>query len=62
MKIYVFVKTPVDKDSYNEYLQKYLDICDELKHSLMMPKTRRELKTAKEAMSVILDMYEFDYR
>ena len=47
---------------YTQDLQKYLEVVDELKHSLMSPRRRRQLENCKEALEIVLDMYVIDLR
>jgi len=39
-------------------LEQYLKIVSELNNSLMMPDRRRVLETCKEALDIVLDLYE----
>ena len=48
--------------SYAADLTKYLEIMDELQHSLMMPQRRRTLETCAEALTVVLELYDIDYK
>ena len=43
---------------YAADLEQYLAIVSELNNSLMMPARRRVLETCKEAMEIVLDLYE----
>ena len=47
---------------YRQDLQKYLEIMDELHHSLMSPRRRRQLENCKDALEIVLDMYVVDLR
>ena len=43
---------------YAADLTKYLEIMSELNNSLMMPARRATLETCKEALEIVLEMYE----
>ena len=49
---------PAAAPSYAADLTKYLEIMDELQHSLMHPNRRAMLETCAEAMQIVLAMYE----
>ena len=43
---------------YLQDLETYFKIADELDHSLMMPARRAVLETCREALEIVLDLYE----
>ncbi len=45
---------------YAADLTTLLKIVDELNNSLMMPARHRTLETCKEAMGIVLDLYEMN--
>ena len=55
-------KQEMMSEYYRQDLQKYLEIMDELQHSLMSPRRRRQLENCKEALEIVLDMYVVDLR
>ena len=48
--------------SYAADLSKYMEIMNELQHSIMHPNRRAVLETCKHALEIVLDMYEVDNR
>jgi len=48
--------------SYAADLTKYLEIMDELQHSLMHPNRRAVLETCAEALGIVLELYDIDYK
>lgn len=49
---------PTTAPSYATDLEQYLEIVYELNNSLMMPARRQTLETCKEALEIVLDLYE----
>ena len=48
--------------SYAADLTKYFEIMDELNNSLMHPNRRAMLETCAEALEVVLELYDIDYK
>lgn len=47
---------------YVEDLREYFRLMDELEHCFMLPGRRYVLECARDTASLVLDMYELDFR